>query len=270
MRPIQRLLISGALACSHAPFTSAQPGDTSFVAFDRFGHRFNVDQLVMADPIQSLMGGGGCTSAGIFNLDFSGDPGFTPARQAVACQVFADLSALLVAADDPYTNAPDPGAFVNITIFSGGLPAGALAAALLWHHTVALPDHDNSPLNNVTITSQRQGVLDGEVWRTINVGPDSWRSINYAIRRAAAGQLPRAFHYGRMAAHDGAAATPVAVPPAHNSPNVGYLGCSGVGYSVSVCGGRSKTLNGRSHWVRYIPDRCISGRGGSETVNGRK
>ena len=45
--------------------------------------------------------GGGCMGSGYFNLVFL-DPAWTPARQAVACQVFSDLSQFLEPAINPY------------------------------------------------------------------------------------------------------------------------------------------------------------------------
>jgi hypothetical protein len=115
-------------------------------------------------------------------LDFSGDPGFTPARQAVACQVFADLSALLVAADDPYTDAPNPGAFVNIlfldfTAIPTPPPPNALAAASPFFSWLDVPQDEpqlHSIHDDYRPTPLMNGVVDGQVWKTINGGYDSW------------------------------------------------------------------------------------------------
>ena len=45
---------------------------------------------------------------------------------------------------------------------------------------MALPSYDDNPLNNLSTPAQRQGVLDGEVWRTINGGRNSWEVYNLA------------------------------------------------------------------------------------------
>ena len=92
---------------------------------------------------------------------------------------------MLQPADDPYELQPNTQPFVNITMLGSGLPAGALAAAQVWHNTIALPDFDTSPLNNITVESQRRGVLDGEVWRTINGGRDSWEAYELAENNCA-------------------------------------------------------------------------------------
>lgn len=170
-------------------------GLSAQIVMDQHGEALPMDsiQFINRETEALLRGGGGgafCANSGIFNVFFSdvqsnSGSGFDDATLGVArrdavCRAFTDLSLMLQPAEDPYELQPNPQPFVNITIFSAGLPSGALAAAQVWHHTVALPDLDNSPLNNITIASQRQSVLDGEVWRTINGGRDSWEAYELA------------------------------------------------------------------------------------------
>ena len=174
------------------------------IAVDRLGRTYTADQIKISDdPLMLGMGGGGCPSpcaAGIFLLDFRTGSGFDdptdgPARQAVARQVFEDYSQLIVPADDP-CNGPNLAPFVRIVFYepAGVVPAGAAGVGSSFYNyltinNTAIPYDDFTPMN------LQEGVLDGEVWRTINGGTDSWRSINYAVRRGAAG-LPQYLNHG--------------------------------------------------------------------------
>jgi hypothetical protein len=162
---------------------------------DQHGITLSMDSIRFPDAQEEsqLRGGGGgafCGNSGIFNVYFwevENNPGtgfddatLGAARRDAVCRAFTDLSLMLQPADDPYELQPNTQPFVNVTMLGSGLPDGALAAAQVWHNTIALPDDDDSPLNNITVSSQRQGVLDGEVWRTINGGRDSWEAYEMA------------------------------------------------------------------------------------------
>jgi hypothetical protein len=158
------------------------------VAVDRFGRTYTADQIKADDtPAMMPMGGGGCPSpcaAGIFLLTFAAGSGFDdPARQEVARQVFEDYSQLIVPADDP-CNGPNLAPFVRVWFPApaGIVPAGAAAVGSSFYNYVTI-NNTAIPYDDFTPASIQEGVLDGEVWRTINGGTDSWRSINYAIRR---------------------------------------------------------------------------------------
>lgn len=174
------------------------------VAVDRFGRTYTADQIEADNsPAMMSMGGGGCPSpcaAGIFLLDFAAGSGFDdpidgPARQEVARQVFEDYSQLIVPADDP-CNGPNLAPFVRVWFPapSGIVPPGAAGVGSSFYNYVTI-NNSAIPYDDFTPASLQEGVLDGEVWRTINGGMDSWRSINYAIRRGAAG-LPQFLNHG--------------------------------------------------------------------------
>jgi hypothetical protein len=148
-----------------------------------------------ANEVASRGGSGGVyCSAGIFNIyfrdvDWGLGTGFDDvvqgaARRDVVCRVFSDLSLLLQPADDPYTGLPNTQPFVNIMV-QGAYANGALAMASAMNHTIATPDFDGNTLNDYTTSAQRQGVLDGEVWRTISGGHDSWEAFEIAENRCA-------------------------------------------------------------------------------------
>ncbi len=134
----------------------------SIVAYDRYGRGFSLKQITppstQANP---------CV-AGFFRLDFIDPPntGFNdntlgPQRRAVACQVFTDLSQLLIPALDPYTNtATIP--LVNIQLSSPStMPPGALGMASAFYI-------------DPNISSFSGGLVHGEVWKTINGGINSY------------------------------------------------------------------------------------------------
>jgi len=151
-------------------------------ATDQHGNSVPLDsiQWPTSEEIAQRGGGGGvfCASSGIFSVYFRDvdwstgvgfdDPALGQARRDVVCRVFSDLSLLLSPADDPYTGQPNTQPFVRIFMGSQNLGGGPLAAAAAWNNAIALPDDDGCPINEVTLAAQREGVLDGEVWRTIN------------------------------------------------------------------------------------------------------
>lgn len=168
-------------------------------ATDQHGNVVPLDSLKWptATELATRGSGGGafCLNSGIFNVyfrdvDLSTGTGFDDAiegaaRRDVVCRAFADLSLLLDPADDPYNNAPNLNPFVRIFIGSENLGGSALAGAAAWNNTIALPDGDGCPINEVTQSAQREGILDCEVWRTINGGRDSWEAFALAENNCA-------------------------------------------------------------------------------------
>jgi len=136
--------------------------DTVSNTFDRFGNIFLPEELRL---ISSTHGGGHCV-AGIFAVDFFGpefstDPNAQDMRNVV-CQVFGDISALLV---NSQCNNVDP--VVQIEIHSDRDLRGALATASSRYTTCGVTD--------------RNGILYGNVWKAINTGvngPEYDGSIN--------------------------------------------------------------------------------------------
>jgi hypothetical protein len=174
------------------------------VALDRLGRTYTSDQIDGNNTQNFLLlgGGGGCPTpcaAGIFELHFAAGSGFDdpvdgPARQEVARQVFQDYSQLLVPADDP-CNGANLLPFVRVWFPAPGgiVPPGAAALGSSLYNYVTI-NNTAIPYDDFTPTSLQEGVIDGEVWRTINGGTDSWRSINYAIRRGAGNPPWLLFH----------------------------------------------------------------------------
>lgn len=171
------------------------------IVSDQYGNVLPLDSIRFpgADEQAAARGSGGgsfCSTSGIFNIyylevgnatgtGFDAPGALGAARRDVVCRVFTDLSLLLQPANDPYSTLPNTTPYVNITVFGAPLPAGVIAAAQVWNNTIALPDGDVNPLDNITTAAQREGVLDGEVWRTINGGHDSWEAYELAENNGA-------------------------------------------------------------------------------------
>lgn len=156
---------------------------------DSYGNVFSMEDIAVPGPEISRGSGLENCSAGIFNLDFENwgpvgflDPVLGQARRDAACRVFTDLSALLQPAANPYSGAiTRPQAFVNVKMIpflqSDSQVAGRGSA---YHHFIATDDGNANPYDDLTTTTQRNGILDGEAWRTINGGIDSWLPITGA------------------------------------------------------------------------------------------
>jgi len=143
------------------------------VVFDRDGYTYLLHELMF-----DKSGGGNQTMsapdciAGIFRLHFADDGtglGFDdgtsgPQRQAVACQVFTDISQLLNEANSPYTNTWNlgNGNYVEINVDASLLNAG------------------NGMLGRCGqfFLQSSPGIVHGSVWQTINSGIDAWFGIN--------------------------------------------------------------------------------------------
>ncbi|MBK8845808.1 MAG: hypothetical protein IPO27_04245 [Bacteroidetes bacterium] len=150
----------------------------SVLIFDRFGNTYDIRELQIPDNAALISMFNPC-NAGIFRLDFMdiGNTGFNnttdgAAYRAVACQVFTDLSELLIAANNPYTNLPNPPPFVDIS-----LRAHTASTAVGIGSSFYNEQFNNVLWNNTT----NRGLLDGEVWKTINGGINSFNSINLLV-----------------------------------------------------------------------------------------
>jgi hypothetical protein len=182
MKAQAKLLIAAALSIEVSTIHAQS-------ATDRFGNRYALEDIQVINPGQ-LPGfpqrGGGIypsCSAGIFNLEFVDFPGvgfadavLGPQRQLAACMAFSDLSAALVPAANPYT-APAlarPASFVNIRLYSVNTGGQAAGRGSSYYNELTTGDGDNNPMNDLNPQATREGVIDGEVWKTINGGFDSW------------------------------------------------------------------------------------------------
>jgi len=176
------LIFFFTLICHFSHGQNGQELDSLYI-YNDLGERLVLDDVII--PQNS----GGC-NAGFFNLIFT-DPGVTgfndPTNVAIrntVCQVFSDLSVLINPADNPYTGASNVNnPYVNIRVRTVGmanfLPARGYSNYLIF------------PGNFYS------GVLDGEVWRTINGGVDSYLAyITFASTAVggANGIPPQLFH----------------------------------------------------------------------------
>ena len=163
------------------------------IGYDRLGNGYTAEDLaVPAGGGPQMMGGGGyCNpcNAGIFQLTFLPGSGLemnTPlgiARQQVAIQVFEDLSVLIEPANNPYTGAPNTAPFVQVQFNSTASVVG-----VDWTQTLGFGStirnyvntEDVSWCTTFTTTGQREGILDGEVWRTIKF---AYSDVNGIVSR---------------------------------------------------------------------------------------
>lgn len=143
------------------------------VVYDRLGNSYYLNQLRFQNSNNSKTSSISPTcNAGIFRLHFTDagtglgfdDPTLGPQRQSVACQVFSDLSQLIIPANSPYSSIPNlgTGSFVEIWV------------------QASLNNSANPTLGQAGefyLTSS-PGIVHGSVWQTINTGIDSWFGVN--------------------------------------------------------------------------------------------
>lgn len=154
--------------------TNTTDYNSTLVPYDRFGNELSLEDLQTDfPPLSTVIGGGGCNcpnGSGIFELTFEdvcigrdygfADPVFGPDRQAVACQVFADLSELL----NPSGSIPDN--HVRILVApSEGLGVSVLDGALARATPVILSGFVN-------------GISPGMVMKAIQSNADPYMSMS--------------------------------------------------------------------------------------------
>lgn len=147
--------------------------------FDRFGDSINLNEIIIdkKDGISQKALGPLCSS-GYFDLFFeigSGMEGNTPieqARRAVICQVFSDLS--------QFIQTPNPNLHVNILIknintelpsYNPSLnpyPAATSNVLGLASAYYLVPSSSSTTIG---------GIIDNEIWKTINTGVDSYSGV---------------------------------------------------------------------------------------------
>jgi hypothetical protein len=186
------------------------------IAFDRLGNSYTLDQISYSSGSNALMGGGPCNpcNAGIFQLHFEAGSGMEipgpvgDARRDVAVQVFKDLSVLLEPAGFPYSFTPDvpndpwspssstplvkvdfiPTTWIPQVDWTTAMGVGSTLYNAINHNSdnPALPPWQIFPYDDFTPSTPvdlRSGILDGEVWRTINGGVDSWKAMQKCFLR---------------------------------------------------------------------------------------
>ncbi|MGC4040222.1 MAG: hypothetical protein QM710_05390 [Flavobacterium sp.] len=173
-----KLLLIMLLAMS-SNFVFSQKDLTSPViidrVFDQNGTEYKLSDITVKKSANSAAArtvSVNCSSTSIFNLYFETGSGMEDtsnathnARRAVVCKVFEDISNFL---NTPLTAN---GNKVNIVVrdfTNENVPAGTLALASSFFI---------APANPANTTS---GVLDGEIWKTIHLGVDSYTNLpNY-------------------------------------------------------------------------------------------
>lgn len=134
--------------------------------FDDYGNDYNLKDIVI-EPVKTALVP--CSSTSYFNLYFENGSGFEDlgnpvhtARRNVICQVFSDISAFIVPANSNQK--------VNIwvkdinSMVSNASSSGVLGMASAFH---ALPY--GAPAYG--------GITDGEIWKTINLGQNSFSGL---------------------------------------------------------------------------------------------
>jgi len=142
---------------------------------DRFGNHYKLSEILVNDTLREKSGGSNvrtsrlCVSSGYFDLYFEDGalgPISTPiatinSRRDVFCQVFSDLS------DFIFSPLTSNGRRVNIwirNITSLTNSPNALGAATDLY--IFPPDNSNIG-----------GIIDGQVWKTINSGVDAYTNV---------------------------------------------------------------------------------------------
>jgi uncharacterized delta-60 repeat protein len=140
--------------------------------YDRFGNKLQLKDIFINNPQETQQRAITitCSSTSYFNLYFdvgsgmenTSDPAHN-ARRAIVCKVFEDISNFI---NSPLTTT---GNKVNIwvkDITSTGAPAGTLGLASSFYI---------SPNSAASVIG---GVLDGEIWKTIHLGSDSYANVS--------------------------------------------------------------------------------------------
>ncbi len=204
------LLCSSTIAYAQKlpePHTYSSPNGTFDKVYDRFGKQYDLNDIrILEKPSgsQSKLNGPVaqpnstaysqilCTSTGYFNVYFENGSGFEQntstqiARRDVICQLFNDLSNHIVPAN--------PSVKVNIwvrdisNIISNPSSSGVLGLATSFYSMPAL-------------STASSGIVDGEVWETINSGTDGYKNtVTPLVSQGSQYSSPGgAYYHGMMA-----------------------------------------------------------------------
>ena len=140
--------------------------------YDRFGVKYKLKDVLIEAPRELRASNPvllTCSQTSYFNLYFASGSGMENttdpiqnARRAVVCKVFEDISNFI---NSPLsTNGNKVNIWVN-NYANENAPTGTLGLASSFF---------SAPTNNTNTTS---GVLDGEIWKTIHLGVDSYTSF---------------------------------------------------------------------------------------------
>jgi hypothetical protein len=155
--------------------------------FDRFGNSYSLDELQITEHLRNNKSALLC-SAGYFDLYFelnSGTEGNSPtelSRRDVICQVFNDLSELIVPAN--------PNVKVNIWIRD----ISVIVATPSNSNVLGLASSFYSVPGNA---SGYKGIADNEIWKTIHSGSDSYTNVTSPL--VSLGGPNATFYHGMVA-----------------------------------------------------------------------
>ncbi len=159
--------------------------------FDKSGNKYILSDILVpfvADPGRATQ-----LTCGYFNLYLEPGCGFENGatdyvnRQNVLCQVFSEISNFIV--------SPNPSVKVNIWVrdisklptSNGTCPPYALGLATSFYDAPA--------------GLSKSGIVDGEVWKTINAGTDSYKNVTSPLISIGGQTAPSsgAFYHGMLA-----------------------------------------------------------------------
>lgn len=171
------------------------------VVFDHYGNKYSLDDLRINRPKPAPKTGDALAgnvippsallcSSGYFNIYFEEGSGcelnstLHIDRRNVICQVFTDLSNFIVPAN--------PNVKVNIWVrnignilsYPNATPVLGLASSF---YTVP------------TIPSPAGGIIDGEIWKTINTGVDGFENVAAPLNSTGSAPGSGAFYHGMLA-----------------------------------------------------------------------
>jgi len=177
------------------------PGGVLETVFDQYGKQYYLSDLMIDDSNTpnttyktSLLT---CSSTSYFNLYFEDGSGMetvtdpvqnatNSARRAVVCKVFEDISNFI---NSPLSN---PGNTTKVNIWVRNInnvltsPNGVLGLATSFY---------NLPSNTT-----KGGIADGEIWKTIHLGKDSYTNVAAPLSMTSTtSTLPGVFYHGMLA-----------------------------------------------------------------------
>lgn len=185
MRPFLHLSRSTVLFVAITITSQASGQDSpgldpqNVMVYDQYGNTEELGVLSVQDGLER--GGGNSCVAGYFNLVFTDTPGsgfndsdpvLAAQLREAACKVFSDLSVLIVPATNPY-NGSSTIPLVNMEVSaSGPWGPGEVGRGATWMSLVT---------SYMTDWPLQRGIIDGQVWRTINGGFDAWYAERIVI-----------------------------------------------------------------------------------------
>ena len=160
------------------------PEGTFEKVFDRFGNQYEMKDIAISTVKSQTL----CLTSGYFNLYFEAGSGFEQNttlqinRRNVLCQLFSDLSAFIIPAN---INQKVNIWVRDINVFlPNASAAGVLGMASSFY---TLPS--NAP--------SVKGIVDGEIWKTIHSGQDSYTNVSYPLYGQSV--LTPVFYHGVIA-----------------------------------------------------------------------